>query len=42
MNLLSNGFKFAATEIKIIVSCIETTTIRIGVHDDGIGISDED
>ncbi|CAD8156576.1 unnamed protein product [Paramecium pentaurelia] len=42
VNLLSNSFKFASNQITIIVSYIDNTTIRIGVQDDGIGISDED
>ncbi|CAD8160015.1 unnamed protein product [Paramecium octaurelia] len=42
VNLLSNSFKFASNKITILVSSIDNTTIRIGVQDDGIGISNED
>ncbi|CAD8055734.1 unnamed protein product [Paramecium primaurelia] len=42
VNLLSNSFKFTSSQITILVSYIDNKTIRIGVQDNGIGISDED
>ncbi|CAD8051811.1 unnamed protein product [Paramecium primaurelia] len=42
VNLVSNSFKFASSKIIILVTSIDSTSLRIGVQDDGIGISEED
>ncbi|CAD8148081.1 unnamed protein product [Paramecium octaurelia] len=42
VNLVSNSFKFASSKIIISVTSIDSTSLRIGVQDDGIGISEED
>ncbi|CAD8176431.1 unnamed protein product [Paramecium octaurelia] len=41
VNLLSNAFKFTCSKVEIIVS-LQSASLRIGVRDDGIGISKED
>ncbi|CAD8099885.1 unnamed protein product [Paramecium sonneborni] len=43
INLLSNAFKFTQSgKIIIILEMIKSNTLRIGVRDEGIGISEED
>ncbi|CAD8130466.1 unnamed protein product [Paramecium sonneborni] len=43
INLLSNAFKFTQSgKIIIILEMISSNTLRIGVRDEGIGISEED
>ncbi|CAD8177256.1 unnamed protein product [Paramecium octaurelia] len=43
VNLLSNAFKFTQSgKIKIILEMAKSKTLRIGVRDEGIGISEED
>ncbi|CAD8164819.1 unnamed protein product [Paramecium pentaurelia] len=41
VNLLSNAFKFTCSKIEIIIQ-LQSTFLRIGVRDDGIGISNEE
>ncbi|CAD8166803.1 unnamed protein product [Paramecium pentaurelia] len=41
VNLLSNAFKFTCSKIEIIIS-LQSASLRIGVRDDGIGISKEE
>ncbi|CAD8073163.1 unnamed protein product [Paramecium primaurelia] len=42
VNLLSNAFKFTCTRIQVIVDPQANQKLRIGVKDDGIGISQEE
>ncbi|CAK79834.1 unnamed protein product (macronuclear) [Paramecium tetraurelia] len=42
VNLLSNAFKFTCTRIQVIVDLQGNQKLRIGVKDDGIGISQEE
>ncbi|CAD8186703.1 unnamed protein product [Paramecium pentaurelia] len=43
VNLLSNAFKFTQSgKIKIILELLKSNILRIGVKDEGIGISEED
>ncbi|CAD8072292.1 unnamed protein product [Paramecium sonneborni] len=42
VNLLSNAFKFTCTRIQVIVELQANQILRIGVRDDGIGISEEE
>ncbi|CAK74678.1 unnamed protein product (macronuclear) [Paramecium tetraurelia] len=41
VNLLSNAFKFTCSRIEVIIS-LQSAFLRIGVRDDGIGISNEE
>ncbi|CAD8102043.1 unnamed protein product [Paramecium primaurelia] len=42
VNLLGNAFKFTCTRIQVIVEQQSNQKLRIGVRDDGIGISEEE
>ncbi|CAD8149211.1 unnamed protein product [Paramecium octaurelia] len=42
VNLISNAFKFTCTRIQVIVDLLANQKLRIGVKDDGIGISEEE
>ncbi|CAD8062028.1 unnamed protein product [Paramecium sonneborni] len=42
VNLISNSFKFASTKIIVQIRCIDVNLLRIGVQDDGIGISEQE
>ncbi|CAK90490.1 unnamed protein product (macronuclear) [Paramecium tetraurelia] len=43
VNLLSNAFKFTQSgKIKIMLEMVKSKNLRIGVRDEGIGISEED